>query len=776
MIDDINSSLLTMISPSQVDDLIFEERLKIKGYEFQYIVDPYDLSNYCFPLGLTKKEDKDVLRNKLSIEDKLDEHITLDVIFTNPNCFFFCLDEYLDELNDFQIVVKRSADLGIRLVDTNKELLKLFKSKENFYKSLDLLSGIEKAQLSLLLSIAIGYLRSGLTKLKKLFVGEGHFITGGDDETKRHPSLKELFNTIESTRPKYLSDKIYFTKSKVLKQKYQGEPHELQNRLNKVLNDSDVVDRVIGINKQLIQKKSKQLCLYVSSTTSSLRWFQGGPPLTNDYYMYSDDFDSEVFDIISLSHPMVKGSKFNCHRTTSQLFLSMIMDDKTPNDKIDNLERFKESLDTHYAYTNIDSETDLFLGLRIKRFRERLENYAILTQFPRFKSIIETAAENPTVISYKVLFDVFEQLLQSEENEIEQFDALRDENFRFFSYVNNFRKALNEGIKNLKGIEDKGKLAIKLSKGKDPIRGQYHIMPIVFFTRSTPIRSILDRLTTFFLNGRSQEDLIRVINQVLAETIDMIEVQETNDSKLIGCMILTVLPSGSQNKNIYRNEEIVLNRVREILEYEILDNEPELKSDFYYLGSWIGRRLKNYRIASSYSKEGKKINSEDPRFHHSLGLVAYCEYEEGIRRNVEQIDYAIECLRVSLKLYAKTDKTLQVDKSIVSVLNTLVYCLTLKWQDYLLPTSKSIDKALLIEAREYLKEVKNKDSQYSSIPEFLQTESFLEFMEYRFYRQSKMYDMAQIKLLHSKSAIRRALQINPNDSLYIDFQKKLLRF
>ncbi len=46
------SSLLRYINSDQVNDLIFEEELKMDGYSFSYIVDPYDLGYYCLELVL----------------------------------------------------------------------------------------------------------------------------------------------------------------------------------------------------------------------------------------------------------------------------------------------------------------------------------------------------------------------------------------------------------------------------------------------------------------------------------------------------------------------------------------------------------------------------------------------------------------------------------------------------------------------------------------------------------------------------------------------------
>ena len=52
----IHHSLLQEVTTRDVDDLIFEEELITKNYQFYYSIDPTDIKKYCFPFGLTKSK------------------------------------------------------------------------------------------------------------------------------------------------------------------------------------------------------------------------------------------------------------------------------------------------------------------------------------------------------------------------------------------------------------------------------------------------------------------------------------------------------------------------------------------------------------------------------------------------------------------------------------------------------------------------------------------------------------------------------------------------
>lgn len=97
-------SIIYDLSVDQIDDLILELDLKHKyNFRFHYIIDPYDLSNYCFPFGiLDSVKDSNKEREVLSIPSIADEQIAYDQIFVKAKSLCFILDEHYKEVIDFQ--------------------------------------------------------------------------------------------------------------------------------------------------------------------------------------------------------------------------------------------------------------------------------------------------------------------------------------------------------------------------------------------------------------------------------------------------------------------------------------------------------------------------------------------------------------------------------------------------------------------------------------------------------------------------------------------------
>ncbi len=767
----IYSSLLRNITPNQVDDLIFEEELKLKGYKFNYIVDPYDLQKYCYPFGITQNSiDKDVFRTELSDSDKLDEHIVFDILFQDLDKFLYILDQHIDELYDFQITVRDSALFGLKLIDTNKILLDKFNKVINFSESLNFFNNIEESELSLIVSIAIGYVRNGLKKLEKINKEEKRLIYD-NTITSKGKLQKELVDLIRKTEPNGLSDDLmdHFRKIAQLQQKNELRQ---QNKIIHFQNDADVIDRIVSINSELIENKTKQLCLFLSSTDSSFSFFQ---------YPIKDNnrISEQYFHIYNHIKDMLKpiNSKiFNPHRTSSQMFLSFILDEKNKKNKISFLQEFRDSIAINFDIKRQNLKENFKDSIwikRLKRFREKSENYGVLSQFMKYKETIVQAKENQTVKSYKSLHNTFVKLLKKE-SELNEFMKLRNENFRVFIYENSFKNSLDIGFKKLKkSLHDTSTEDINpFNKGKDKIQGKYHALPLLFFLKEKDVEEVLKYYIEFVLNPKHHiidansvflfyKKWLRSTERLISNTVD-----ERNEIHLLRCLILMLLPN-VPNQNI-----LVNNRLKEIIDYE-LESETYLKSEFYYLISWSARRTKEYKLARKFAVKGINEFPNDSRFYHSRALIDYCllDTKNEKSRRISLKGIIRDCYK-AIKLYKDIENRKCVDKLIVSLFNTIVYTKCMLWE---VDFNEGIMSDYIFEIRDILVSEVKKDENYNHLLEFLHTEAYLELLESFYFFHKNDIELSVNKIKHSHNAIQKALKLDNRNTECLSLETRILK-
>jgi hypothetical protein len=767
--DKVSSSLLRYITPSQVDDLILEEKLRSQGYRFSYIVDPYDLSKYCYPFGITTETDGGFLRRKMTDNDKLDEQIAFDILFQDKKIIFYLLDEHLDEFYDFQLTIRESTMLGLELIDTNSKLIEKFKKYESIYESIELIKNIEETKINLIVSMAIGYLRSGLRKLEIVLKEQKRIITQEFEGMDNR--VKELSELIKNTRPGELSDIISIETDKIAKVSARNELDYL-NRRNNFKNDMDVIDRVLTINSKLISKQNNnELCLFLSSTTSSFSYFQL-PRNSNAILRFP--FNS-INKTIKRNLPSIEDVRFNPHRSSSQIFLSFILDEEDKVKKIEHYLKFKNSIAVNFNHEllNIDKEfEDKFWIERIIKFREKSENLGLLAQIKKFKQTLKNALELHTVKSYKALYNAIADILLREDS-LENIELLRDQNFRFYFYENTFKVSLDEGLRNLQEFiqyenDVNGGVFNLIKRGDDKIYGRYHFLPAVFNIKDKQVKDLLAYYVNFIfainldVDGKSIHDFYK---NWLAKTVKILRDSQSEyaEMKLLRCLILLLLP-GVKNQG-----KIVLNRIREVLDFEINKNEYKIRQEFYYLGAWAARRINDYAQALEFTSYGMEADPKDARFYHSKALISYCK--ASIVKFDESEQYLIDVLKnckMAINYYSELEVSEEVEKSILALQNTFVYTGCLIWY-------KNFENGIIGEEIQELREIlnndiKKKEKNFKKLIEFLHTEAFLEYLEYHYYGKRKEYLLSSNKIYNAVNAIELALSLNRLDKDCLELQ------
>lgn len=767
------SSLLKNICVDQVSDLIIEEKLKLKGYKIGYIIDPYDISNYCYPFGLSSKIDIDSFRKRMTDEDKIDEFIAFDILFQDKNNIFYILDEHLDELYNFQIAVKNQALLGLRIIDTNSILINKFLENKSIYETLDFINRIEESNLSLILSIAMGYLREGFKKIERIIKEEKRIITD-ESSISESKEISELVKIISDTNPSGISDEIsYF--GNMIAEKIGKDEYDIERRKYNFKNDSDVVDRVISINKELINVKNKNLCFFISSTSLAFRWFQLPKIEKNSL---SETFE-KINRLIKDSLPFLNGYKINPHRTSSQLFLSLILDEENKENKIENLKRFRDSIAINFKHNIDDNNWDLrdeFWEKRIQKFRERSENFALLSQFSKYKETIKEAKKLKTLQNYKILHNIFNKILESGKG-LDNIYELRDQNWRIYNYEKVFIESYHLGLKNLNNLVKSGlkieDIVLKLIKaGDDKIAGRYHILPVVFNLRNSKSQKILklyiELIFTTKIQKCNKDFFTNFFNTWLNKTAEALA--ETNGDKeieLLRSLILLLLP------DVPNKGKIVLNRINEIIEYEITEENQYLKQEYYYIISWVARRMNDFDKANLYSKMGLQNDETDPRFYHSLALSLYCNHDnyKSKEQQISTLLKTIEYSEKSIALYRNNTNSIEVRKSIISLYNTIVYCRSIIWD---LNFSDNMIGEEIPEIRRILiNEVKNKEENFDHFLEFIHTEAYLELLEFYYYEKRGDITTSTNKIYSAANTISKALKLDFSDQDCLDLQLQI---
>ena len=100
------TSPLQIVSSQQIEDLIFEEKLRNEGYKFCYTIEMKDIGDYCFPWGVYGNDIKDIdyTADILSTYEDFLFDMNTDIIF---------LDQYLFELLNLRnLILKIKERVG----------------------------------------------------------------------------------------------------------------------------------------------------------------------------------------------------------------------------------------------------------------------------------------------------------------------------------------------------------------------------------------------------------------------------------------------------------------------------------------------------------------------------------------------------------------------------------------------------------------------------------------------------------------------------------------
>lgn len=757
-------TLLRRLGDSNYDTLILQERLRMEGYSFHYIIDVDLIGNYCFPKGIIESNKNRIKKNNISDEYLADEQVTLHALFyLNKNAQrVIILDEYYQELQGFirfaRIHSKPNSKFSEGLFD-DKTLNELEKLNDN-----EGLANLIRVHFSKLLA-EVTLKIEGLKKLSSLFADDTLIF---DSQSLENDLLIEAFEDSKKN-VQYKNEIFSFFNTKDI---------EYTNETSKKV-DAQIISRVLSINK------------FLSSTNKSKGFEQNARHIF--FYLGDSNTNEVVFKKIENKayYPSIKGTKINLYKTINELFAHLICIEYDTIGRIDSIKTI-ENLTLLKKY-----------GKAIKKTLKETQNKISSTRDNEIDEYF------PTTDEFKYFFSRYFNLRNSFENAglFQSFKFLYDsikEDIKGtkFTQIKNILEKLNEKHKEieleLKPYEDRikaldeenkvnnlialgfeeirlGGSEFTLQKGQDLIEGSYQFLPIIFRIQnisefSTIYAKPINMLTELIVKKKINES-----KKVCDSLLDLFKLLERNinkyndpiEEKIIKTLVFLILP----NSNEKSSTELIINWLSKS------DNESlplELRVELWYTLCWIYRRTKNYSASIRIADEGIKTVPNDPRFYHGKSLANYCMWVEN-KKSVN-IDDIISGLKKSKKLYyefIEDNYTNGLKASLHSKIidtfnNNLCYFYTEK--SFLIKDSHP-DMAMElinIARHKYLKELKKADGTYiETLPEYYDTESNLEFVE------SYMLDDKINRLSHSKIAIEQAIKLSNHLELKGKYLKRL---
>lgn len=831
-----HTPLLYHLTEQMIDAVERDEELKAKGYQIYYVLDTYDVFEYCFPFG---KE----FEKAIDVQSYSDQQIVYDhIIRRRGDIKPVILDQYKIELFGIKDRIRRTASM----FDMSRAKLNVL---------IDFLTSTEKPDtttaeeiknattlfiaenLTVLLSVALGLERNEIKRFVDLLENRLQIENFGSSDSADDLLVREVF---ASTGKSHFTDIIFDE----FVEKYQKQystltPTDLFVEFRNIYRDCIVVDRLIHLNSRMIEltesgKLSKgYIFLYLSST----------PKRSN-----------QIFDLPSVKNRKVFSDNnaardYPFHRSVSQEFARLIFLEKGDDSAsggakhlrtlVQSMRGAKFGQRDRDSRQDAASESDLLreFELAIDFQRNRVENFELFRQLDSYRAELQAAVryfengggEDKLLRCYLKLQSLasVEYDFKSRRAEVEA--ALS--NIRIESL--SLRYNLHSRVQSFRHQETR----ITISKGADAVRGTYHHLPLLLFYDfglQEKQRPLLDRLIDYcamperlrslnentiskrrdFLEtlaffGRSYQEisyflpaiqgtLLHLFAYVLLPTTSDkdLKIAQTDSAKIVEICerSIAVLKQIEVVKNpgIGASDEIVV-----FAEIGSTNNIVKYRREFLYFGIWIARRCCQYRKSLKMAEEGILLFPEDGRFYHGKFLTIFAqECEKSLKKQqpVSPIIYreCIDLAKIALKLYqvvlekfgssSSTVTTFGLEvlrRSMVSVQNSIAYFLAeLFWVE---SGGHELSKfsSRLIESRLYLEKVRGFDGThwYESFPEFLHTEATLELNEARLLRSEGKLALAHSKIGEARKRIIQAIGCLPAaPELYVVLAKDIEDF
>ncbi|MBV6443297.1 MAG: hypothetical protein DYG98_01010 [Haliscomenobacteraceae bacterium CHB4] len=754
-------SLLFDLKPEEIEYLIWEEELRAQGWEVYYAIDPAEIRDYCFPFGFDREEFRAITERK-SKSFIADEHLLLLDLLGRPDRdrtrHVVLLKDYFEEVNGLiRYSIQQANDLPMQ----GEKVFQDFFFNINSDGGRDLgeynenpeQQGTEFVQshFSEVLASAL-MLRNGTEELAKL-LQKGLIISENNIEGDED-LLDALAADIED--PRLEENELLIRLDNLAQNK------KLQKKFSK-RRDVRVIGRLITANQYFVKTNQRRLFFCFTDAEISVA-------LLRDLFDKKDLPDYPTFGNVQA---------FPFFRKRRHLFAQLLCKgaSETSEGVLKNLKtlqhttkEFRAELDkSGYSEKIFFSTAARGILERYTKLRNQFENENLVRHYEKTLNEARAIAEQKNADEARALIE----RIQNDLPEIIKRLSGFEEQMRYLAEEHRFNVAFTRGVSDLEKRHGK----FNLAKGNDPVEGSYHHLPTVFWLSNNhqhQIKSIAD-----FVLGRNTEN---ELSETLKTTISTLNKERayTHEEKLIKAYIYLILPRTSPNDD---NNKVSLDWVNSILQRERDSLNPDLRGEFKYLAVWAARRAKRYDDSLLFAQQEidrlEKENNRDAklgRFYHGRFLANYCLYDtqkEGMEPAYRKslLTTSIEDCKSAKKLYEQLNSTmLEIrDKLQYTLLNSLCFLYTELFVEENKPEH-------LASARDFLLKLREPDpDNYKRFPEYLHTESYLEYHE-SFVPEGNIL----FKLNMALDAINRALNLlGPDDidlrSKYEDLRGKITK-
>lgn len=777
-------NFLKKIFLSDIELLISDLKLIMDGYELNYIIDPYDFFEYCFPFGIS-----------FDIEKNLDQIGDENIAYTYLYKFYrpIILDEYKLEL-----YLNRNRVISEIDTKLNENLLTSFLNKYNESNKLEqdvLLREIENSATFLLSSSLMT--TSFIQKFDDLFFNriqiDNFKLQKGslDDEAR----ILEYFNEIKRTDWSKIEFEIYSKKTidNINKDYNDNKMANVFKRLQSTYRDFVVIDRICQINKKMQEEKAlngKNILLYFSSAKKS----------------------GKIFKKVRVRKHLanIEGQEnYNILRSSKHTYLLFLIYDENYKIMLKNLLALKELAKKHKNNISILESLEEQGSDMLQKFenkineikRDYLEETSIENQIYKrseYQLKIKNAIDriNKRKGDYKGLVKIYKELLVKAKAASSNIGLIEMD--IAYSVQNKLSIILKRILEQRKANDSD---TILLQEGKDLIQGKYHHLPILlFYNIDSQIDSALEKLFISVINIITEYHILKEKHlQNLFDTIENLysvtEATSLLDSNFSSILVKTLIYQILPDAKSYTRSDLI-SYIRDFhvrlrltnYEYKNWDN------DYLYMLIWTMRR--ENRIVESYDLAKKAITKypTDPRFKHGLTLALYNMYLSKNSLIFENLNYLEEILAISnatinaYKFQIRNNKIKKsyekfVEFNIVSLYNLQIYVCSLFILGNLEKTNNDVESNIIATEiftlkylREELLDKKIKDFELSQrrsskkFPEFNHTESVLELCEAIYYFKSKIVSN---KIEESKICLSIAINLKPKSIIYQKTLKKV---
>jgi hypothetical protein len=695
--------------PAAVDVLAHDAKLLAAGGIFHYIIDPFDILNFCFPLYRAQKL-------TLSHSSMINSAVALFEVFYNNTCRPILLDEYRYEL-----------------VESAWNLENEMKEQQNRLRSVELGENVDVGRRFVeILAVALGMFNEGLSRLTDVCTDrlldrpEGNSVDG--------VVLQEIF---DSTRPSSSAAQLALALYKEIVADIESRSRKplavgrKEGLRRGSLRDAYAIDRLLSIiravNERTAELESKHCFFYVSSAERTKALIE---IVRRDFSLGKGDLDPYVV-----------------WRTPKQILLSMTLSSESADEAQDELSTLRKIVEVRQDLIKMPGRADLLEEYnKLQKYRgkislhyEKSKNYGLVSLFSQagaYSRLVEEASEGRDA---KRAMEILIGVLRDPEYAIEAHQQ-RKENLFFTKTKGSFADSIVQGMAR-REIRYSGDWHAP-KPGQDAVGSSVQRFPTMFriSLSQSGFGSLLEDILSYFLTPvhgrRGRRELIQDICRRFLD-LDTDTENRSEEHEFIRCLLFLAMPTVDADKFAFDHAkdmvEVLAEKVKSLESGRERDRLRAFEVEFRCLACWAARRWRFYRRGEEWatSSIAKYKENPDPRFFHARCLNTFSWFDE-VRRGESDvrppsgdvtIARALEDGKRGIDLYEEWGERARDQ---VGALHNTIACLYVYELDgyvYDVP-----------EARlhlEILKRTIEKLSWYDRYPEYFHTEAFVEYHEFK---------------------------------------------